>query len=405
MRKESTVALVPIEKLRASKELELKETLDHLARILRTGGVEKPVITDQELNVIENLEVFEALKKLGAKLVPVATGAMKTFVPLEQLGIYDDISPDPLRVYGNTLELLYRGWPTPLVFLRSLSSNGRRVWAKLEGFNPYSWSIKDRIGWYMFTKALEKQGIISKKIIYEATSTNTGIALAAMAAIHGFTAKFYIPSSLQKASDTLLRVMGAEVVRVPKTLTVEFVDDVDKAAKEEGALHLNQFENDYNFEVHLKYTVKELELQLRHAKINPAAIIGGIGTSGHMSAIAFYLRNRWRGNLGIYCVQPKPEHVIPGIRRIESGMKWIHWIPIDGVIDVGKEEAIKEAIEIARKEGILIGLSSGAVVAGFKKLITEHGVDKGDFVLIFPDHGFKYVEQFSDYLSSAEHNK
>jgi len=371
-----------------------------MAEMLREGGVRKPVVVNEELRVLGNSTTLEALRRLGVKLVPVTYGKDgEVFTPLEELGFYEDVAPSPLRVYNSTLELLYRGWPTPLVKLQALSSNGVRVWAKLEGFNPYSWSIKDRIGWYMFVKALERLGERRRKVIYEATSTNTGLALAAMAAIHGFSAKFYIPSSIQKASDTLLKVMGAEVVRVPKTLTIEFVDEVDEAAKREGAIHLNQFENDYNFEVHLRFTAKELELQLRHAGVTPKAIVGGIGTSGHMSAITFYFKNKFNDSVRVYCVQPAPNEVIPGIRRVESGMKWIHWVNIDGLIDVSRDEAIEGAISVARSEGILVGLSSGAVIAGFRKLLESGVLGDGDYVLVFPDHGFKYVEQFEEYLS------
>lgn len=398
------IKLVPIERVRSGKRLELRDVINVIAKVLSTGGVEYPIVINQNFEILENYELYEALKRLGVKLVPIADRYMKTFIPLEQLGFYDDISPDPLKVFMNTLELLYRNWPTPLVLLRSLSNSERRVWAKLEGFNPFSGSVKDRIGWYMFIKALEKHGKNIKKLIYEATSTNTGMALAAMAAIHGFKARLYIPRGIQKASDTLLKVMGAEVIRVPKTLTVEFIDDVDADAKKDGALHLNQFENDYNFEVHLRYTAKELDLQFRHAKVSPIAIVGGIGTSGHMSAIALYFKSKFRDSIKIYCVQPKPNHTIPGIRRIETGMKWIHWLKIDGVIDIGRDEAIREAINIARNEGILIGLSSGAVVAGFKKLMKEQSLDKGDYVLIFPDHGFKYVERFDEYFSKESDN-
>ena len=155
-----------------------------MAEILREGGVRKPVVVNEELRVLGNSTTLEALRRLGVKLVPVTYGEDgEVFTSLEELGFYEDVSPSPLRVYSNTLELLYRGWPTPLVRLQALSSNGVRVWAKLEGFNPYSWSIKDRIGWYMFVKALESLGERKREVIYEATSTNTGLALAAMAAI------------------------------------------------------------------------------------------------------------------------------------------------------------------------------------------------------------------------------
>ena len=136
----------------------------------------------------------------------------------------------------------------------------------------------------------EEAGRIEK--LYEATSTNTGMGLAAMAAIQGARARLYLQATIQRASDVLLKVLGAEVVRMPRSFTVEFVEDVDRDAKRDGAVHLNQFENDANFEVHLRFTAKELELQLREAGVVPRALVGGIGTSGHMSAIAFYFKNR-----------------------------------------------------------------------------------------------------------------
>ena len=162
-----------------------------------------------------------------------------------------------LRVYSSTLELLYEGWPTPLVKLKAFSNSRRSVWAKLEGFNPFSNSVKDRIGWSMITDALERGAL--KKLIYEATSTNTGIALTSIANMLGAKTKLFIPQTIQRVSDIYLKVLGAEVVRLPVGLTVEAIGEVDAQAKEEGATHLNQFENDANFRVHLKYTAREID--------------------------------------------------------------------------------------------------------------------------------------------------
>ena len=117
--------------------------------------------------------------------------------------------------------------------------------------------------------------------------------------------------------------------------------------------------------------------------------IVGIGASGYMSAIAFYFKNRLRDNIKIYCVQPKPDHIIPGIRRTESDMKWIHWVNIDGTIGVEKR-GNQRSDQHRKNEGILIGLSSGAVVTGYNKLLKEQGLDKGDYILIFSDHGYKH---------------
>ncbi|MEM0459403.1 MAG: pyridoxal-phosphate dependent enzyme [Thermofilaceae archaeon] len=355
------------------------------AELLREGGLEWPPSTDREL-------VEEALELLGCRK-PDRGGVFK----LEELGFYDEINPPPLRVFDSTEELLYRNWPTPLVKLRSLSGDGLRVWAKLECYNPFSMSVKDRIGWAMVREYLDKNPG-AKVVLYEATSTNTGMALAAMAAIRGLRVRLYLPATIQKASDVLLTVMGAEVCRKPKALTVEFIDEVEVEARIMGGVHLNQFENDANFKVHFRYTAKELDLQVKSASLNLKGIVGGLGTSGHMSAIALYFKSRYSGGVRVYGVQPAPGTSIPGIRRVETGMKWARIAPIDRVIDVTPEEAVEQAVRVARSEGLLIGLSSGAVTAAFEKLRSEGALEEGDYVLIYPDHGFKYVEQFSRYL-------
>ena len=385
------------EALRSDRPLELGDVMEYIKRILWDGGVSETIPVDDEGRVVGNYEIYEALRRLGVERAPVSRGEpVKIYVPLEALGFYDEVQGSALKVFDSTIELLYRNWPTPLFKLRSLSRKGYRVWAKWEAYNPFSWSVKDRIGWYMFVDAM-RRGKLSK-ILYEATSTNTGMALAAMAAAYGVKAKLYLPSAIQKASDVLLRVMGADVVRMPKPLTVDFIDDVDREAKNVGATHLNQFENDRNFEVHLRYTAKELDLQLRSAGIIPNAIIGGIGTSGHMSAISLYFKSRYRGAVKIYGAQPAPGDTIPGIRRVETGMKWIHMVEFDGIIDVPRDEAIEAAVRIARSEGILIGLSSGAVTRAFEKLVEEGALEEGDYILVYPDNGLKYVEQFTEYL-------
>jgi len=297
-----------------------------------------------------------------------------------------------LKVYNSPLELLYAGWPTPIVKLTSLSTKNRVVWAKLEGYNPFSNSIKDRVGFSMIMEAKKRKGL--KEILYEATSTNTGIALASIANILGIKTKLFIPKNVQKVSDIYLQVLNADVVRLPVGLTVEAVSHVNSEAKKNGAMHLNQFENDANFKIHLKYTAREIDEQLKYVNLTPTCIIGGLGTSGHMSAIAYYFKNKYKDKVQIIGVQPAPNEIIPGIRRIETGMKWYHWVRFDQIVDVRQDEAIEGCVKIARKEGLLIGLSSGAVVHAFEKVAKNNGV----YVLVFPDTGYKYAEQFERYL-------
>jgi cysteine synthase/O-phosphoserine sulfhydrylase/cystathionine beta-synthase len=142
---------------------------------------------------------------------------------------------------------------------------------------------------------------------------------------------------------------------------------------------------------------KELELQLREAGVVPKAIIGGLGTSGHLSALALYFKSRFRG-VRVYGVVPRAGTSIQGIRRVESGMRWVHLVDLDGVVEVSPGEAAEGVLRIVRSEGILVGLSSGAVYAAYRQLAEGGELEEGDYVLVFPDHGFKYVEQLEKLL-------
>lgn len=434
------VQLADITEIRQPVKVDIRDVIPVYRRVVRSGLIEKPIIVDRESMVaLKGHELLESLNLLSADKAPVLqvdrskvrirslqpdlrpvtlekvieagvegpklpSRSFEVYideeppcvkVSLEELGIWGKLRGSTLNVYENTLELLYKSWPTPLVKLTSVSSEGRSVWAKLEGFNPYSNSVKDRVGWSMIMTALEEGRL--GDILYEATSTNTGIALTAIANILGRKTRLFIPKNIQKVTDTFLKALGAEVVRVPVSLTVEAIEEVDSKAKREGAVHLNQFENDANFKVHLKYTAKEIDEQLRSIGLKPDYIIGGLGTSGHMSAISLYFKSRYGDDVKLIGVQPAPDEVIPGIRRVETGMKWIHWTDFDQIVDVTRDEAIEGALTVARREGLLIGLSAGAVFHAFKEIAEENGV----YVLVFPDTGYKYAEQFEEYLKKT----
>ena len=433
------VELIDIKNVRPTMYTDLREVLQLYSKILDTGIVDNPIIVDEKTNVVlKGNEVFLALDLLSARKVPalkvdilrvkieplqrglslVTNEAIvkaglegpnlppKSFevliepfridITLEELLATEEKNRKILKVYNSALELLYEGWPTPLVKLNSLSTGKRSVWAKLEGYNPFSSSVKDRVAFSMIMEASERGEL--KKLLYEATSTNTGIALASIANTMGVKAKLYMPKTIQKVSDTYLKVLGAEIARLPVNLTVEAINQVDSEARVNGATHLNQFENDANFKVHLKHTARELDGQVRSLGLKPSCIVGGLGTSGHMSAISFYFRNKYKDDIEIVGVQPAPNEVIPGIRRIETGMKWYHWTHFDEVVDVKQAEAIEGSLCIARKEGLLIGLSAGALVHAFKKIAK----DQGAYVLVFPDTGYKYAEQFENYFASLQ---
>ena len=433
------VTYLNISEVKQPVNVDLRDVIPTYSKMLSEGIVREPIVIEKTtMVVLRGYETLEALKLLSAKMLPVLqVDASKVKVRSLQVGLrpvtleavliagvkgpklpYNsfevridgeiptiEVSLSELsvwggtgvgfRIYNDTLELLYKDWPTPLVRLRSFSSEKRSVWAKLEGANPYSNSVKDRIGWSMIMAALE-EGKLSD-IMYEATSTNTGIAITAIANLLGRKTKLFIPKTIQKASDVFLRVLGADVVRVPVGLTVEAIEEVDAKSKAEGATHLNQFENDANLKVHLKYTAKEIDEQLRSIGLKPDCIIGGLGTSGHMSALSIYFKSRYGSSVKVVGVQPAPNEVIPGIRRIETGMKWVHWTNFDQVIDVKRREAIEGVLTVARREGLLIGLSAGAVFHAFTKVAEDEGV----YVLVFPDTGYKYTEQFEEYFQSV----
>lgn len=428
------VTLVPLHEIRTPVQTELKDVLSVYTEIQRSGIITRPIVIDEKTSVaLKGYGVLEALDLLSAYKVPVLKVDVSKVEIMPKEGI--ELTPDSiikaglqgpklrvrsfdvmvheglpevrvkleelmmkkrvkdLRVFNSTIELLYKNWPTPLVKLESLSDKMTEVWAKLESFNPFSNSVKDRIGWAMLQEAIEN-GCIGD-LIYEATSTNTGIALSSIGNKLCKVCKLYIPKTIQRVSDVFLKVLGADVVRMDVGLTVEAVEQVIRDAEKEGAAVLNQFENDTNFMVHLKYTAREIDEQLTSIGKKPTHIVGGLGTSGHMGAISYYFKSKYGDEVKIIGVQPAKDEVIPGIRRIETGMKWYHMVKFDEVVDVKAEEAIEGAIKIARTEGLLIGLSSGAVVHGLSKV-----KDEGTYVLVFPDSGYKYGEQFETYFKA-----
>ncbi|PMB75216.1 MAG: hypothetical protein C0193_01495, partial [Candidatus Bathyarchaeota archaeon] len=275
---------IPIEALRSEPKLvdaksvkpamqgEFKEVLQLYSKILDSSIVETPLLIDEETHtILDGYEAYYALDLLSVNKVPAFTVDIskveikslqnglspitkekvieaglngpklppKSFKVLNEpipisVSLKDLLAPknenkNSLKVYNSTLELLFEGWPTPLVKLNSVSNGKLSVWAKLEGYNPFSNSVKDRIGFSMIMEAKERGNL--KEILYEATSTNTGIALTSIANILGVKAKLYIPKTIQKVSDIYLEVLGAEVVRLPVGLTVEAIGQVEKEAK------------------------------------------------------------------------------------------------------------------------------------------------------------------------------
>lgn len=306
----------------------------------------------------------------------------------------------PHHVFGSVLELLTGMWPTPLVRLNAYSKEGVEVWAKLEFYNPFSHSIKDRPVWNMLMKA-RSRGVLRGKL-YEATSGNVGIAMACLANVLGLKFRAYIPKPTPRATEILLKALGADVVRTEYvTIDQNMISMVAEIAAKEGATNLNQFYNDDNFEVHYETTARELDEQLRAVgRSPPDVIVAGVGTSGHIAALSKYFKGAYGGDrVKVVGVVPAKGSTIPGIKRLETGPKWFPMVKVDKVVEVASDEAIAASLEFARREGLLVGLSSGAVLRAFAKVASEYG--DGVYVLVFPDDGFKYVERFERFVESG----
>jgi len=386
------VELVRLDSLKCN-DVSFEVFLKTSAELLRNGFVSSAIVVDESGRVVGNNELCAVLKKLGCVKAPVVYHGevnQPLRISLEELGFYEEINPAPMRVFKDTLELLYRNFPTPLVRLKHSSTESISIWGKLEWYNPYSCSIKDRTVWYILKNTIDKLGRV--RLIYEATSTNTGLALASLSNILGFKTRIYLPLTTQQCIEYIFKLMGADVVRKKALLTVELLKDVENDALRDGALFLNQFGNDLNFEAHLRYTAKELDLQVKSAGLKLSAIVGGLGTSGHLSALSHYFKNKYGEHIKIIGVQPARGEIIPGLRRVETGMKWVYMVKIDKIYEVDLKEALEEVIITARNNGILVGLSSGAVLRAVSKAIKDRVIDEGDVVAILPDHGLKYVE-------------
>lgn len=276
--------------------------------------------------------------------------------------------PNVVRVFNNSLELLTDNWPTPIL---KIGGPPREAFAKLEWYNPFSASIKDRTV-YALLQNLEGDRIV------EVSSGNVAVAMGALGNIMNKKVKIYLPTAGSYIAP-LLDVLGVEHQILDVTLTVEALEHLEKDIRE-GAVHPNQFMNDQNFLVHIR-TAVETDWQLSHLGKKPTYVIAAVGTSGHFSALGFYFGVKYGAKL----IAVQPSDWIPGIRRVESGMKWLHCVNAE-VRDVSLAEAMESVKQFAKKWGLLVGPSSGAVYRVFQQLNAD-----GVYLLVFPDNLFKYL--------------
>ncbi|MFA5311923.1 MAG: cysteine synthase A [Methanomassiliicoccales archaeon] len=298
-------------------------------------------------------------------------------------------------VYNNILETIGK---TPLVRLNALiEKDSADVYVKLESFNPMR-SVKDRIALAMIEDA-EKQGIIKKGqeiVLVEPTSGNTGIGLAMVCAVKGYKLVLTMPESMSLERRRLLKAMGAELVLTPKAGGMKGAVDRAKevVAERPGSYMPQQFDNPSNPDIHYRTTAVEILDDLPDVD----AFVAGVGTGGTITGVGKRLREA-NSNVKLFAVEPAASPVLSGgkpgphtIQGIGAG-----FVPsvldrdlIDRIIQVKDEDAKVVARDLAKKEGIFVGTSSGAAVFGALQIAKELGPGK-KVVVVSPDFGERYL--------------
>lgn len=279
---------------------------------------------------------------------------------------------------------------TPLVELTNLNKNPKvEVYGKLEGQNPGG-SVKDRPAYWMVTKAEESGELTPQKIILEPTSGNTGIGLAMVGAAKGYKVKLVMPECVSTERRRILEAFGAEVVLTPAE---EGTDGAIRKAhrileeKPDRYYMPNQFENQNNVLSHYKTTGPETFAQTK-GEID--IFVAGMGTTGTLMGVGKYLKEK-KPQVKVVGVEPIKAHGIQGLKNMEEALVPKIYQPevLDEKITIGDEEAFKTARLLTKKEGVFVGMSSGAAVAAALDIATN--IDHGTIVAILPDRGDRYL--------------
>lgn len=295
-------------------------------------------------------------------------------------------------IYNGTIDLIGK---TPILRVTNMiDENSAEVYVKLEKFNPGG-SVKDRAALGMIERA-EQEGLLKEgSVIVEPTSGNTGIALAMIGRVKGYKVIIVMPETMSKERRDLIKAYGAELVLTEGSRGMKgAIEKATQMVNEYGYFMPQQFENIANPEKHYATTAQEIYEDINDLNI----LVAGVGTGGTISGIGKNLKEKI-DDIEIVAIEPSNSQVISGknpgphkIQGIGAG-----FVPqnykneyVDKVVAVSDEDAIKTAVDFAKNEGILVGISSGAAIYAAIDIAKKLG--KGKKVLaIAPDGGEKYI--------------
>ena len=277
---------------------------------------------------------------------------------------------------------------TPLIEVQNiLKKDGVRLFLKLEGKNPGG-SVKDRAAFNMISEALKRGDIKHGDTLVEATSGNTGIALAFIAKLLGVNMILVMPENSTEERIKTMRAYGAELILTSSEVGIEGArDEAERLHKEKGYFMLNQFANDDNWKAHYKTTGPEI---WRDTNKQITHFVSAMGTTGTIMGVSTYLKEQ-NPNITIVGAQPKDGAKIPGIRKWPEAYRPKIFNPqkVDQVVEISEEDAKNTANLLATQEGVFAGMSSGGSVASALKIAQT--IDKGVIVAIICDIGDRYL--------------
>lgn len=287
---------------------------------------------------------------------------------------------------------------TPLVYINKLSKDcGAKIAAKLEYFNP-SHSVKDRIGYAMIAAA-EKAGRIKEDtIILEPTSGNTGIGLAFAAAARGYRCTLVMPESVSEERKILLRAYGADLILTPADKGMQgAIDKAQAMAAQDNRYFVpNQFENPANPEIHRQTTAEEI---WRDTEGKADILVAGVGTGGTLTGVGEVLKER-KSDFRVVAVEPDASPVLSGGQKGKHPLQGIGagFVPavlntkiIDEIMRVKNEDAFTTARRMAREEGLLVGISSGAATWAAIQVAKRKENEGKLVIVIIPSFGERYL--------------